>query len=108
MAGAGYINLSLADAFLAQYAQAIAADERLLCPPVQTPARVVIDFGGPNIAKSMHVGHLRSSAIGDSLQRLFRFMGDVVVSDIHLGDLGNADGDADLRAATAQPRTHLF
>jgi arginyl-tRNA synthetase len=92
MAGAGYINLSLADAFLAQHAQAIEADDRLLCPRVETPARVVIDFGGPNIAKSMHVGHLRTSAIGDSLQRLFRFMGDVVVSDIHLGDWGTPMG----------------
>ena len=92
VAGAGYINLSLADAFLAQHAQAIEADDRLLCPRVETPGRVIIDFGGPNIAKSMHVGHLRTSAIGDSLQRLFRFMGDVVVSDIHLGDWGTPMG----------------
>ena len=92
IAGPGYINLNVADEFLAKYAAAIAADARLLCPPSATPARVVIDFGGLNIAKSMHVGHLRSSAIGDSLQRVFRFVGDSVISDIHLGDWGTPMG----------------
>ena len=92
IAGPGYINLTLADGFLAEYAAAIAADERLLCPRAATPAHVVIDFGGLNIAKSMHVGHLRSSVIGDSLQRLFRFVGDSVVSDTHLGDWGTPMG----------------
>ena len=92
IAGPGYINLSIADEFLAQYAAAIAADARLLCPRSTKPARVVIDFGGPNIAKAMHVGHLRSSAIGDSLQRVFRFLGDSVISDIHLGDWGTPMG----------------
>ncbi len=92
VAGPGYINLTLADAFLAEYAAAIAADARLLCPAVAAPAHVMVDFGGLNIAKSMHVGHLRSSVIGDSLQRLFRFVGDSVVSDIHLGDWGTPMG----------------
>ena len=92
IAGPGYINLTLADEFLAQYAAAIAADVRLLCPPISAPARVVIDFGGLNIAKSMHVGHLRSSVIGESLQRIFRFAGDSVVSDVHLGDWGTQIG----------------
>ena len=49
---------------------------------------MLIDFGGPNVAKAMHVGHLRSSIIGDTLQRVFRFAGHDVVSDIHLGDWG--------------------
>jgi arginyl-tRNA synthetase len=92
VAGPGYINLTLADEFMARYTAAIAADARLLCPPAAAPERVVIDFGGPNIAKSMHVGHLRSSVIGDSLQRLIRFVGDSVVSDIHLGDWGTPMG----------------
>lgn len=92
VAGPGYINLTLADEFLAQFAAAIAADARLLCLPTAVPARVVIDFGGLNIAKSMHVGHLRSSVIGESLQRIFRFVGDAVVSDIHLGDWGTPMG----------------
>ena len=52
----------------------------------ESPRRVLIDFGGPNVAKAMHVGHLRSTIIGDALQRLFRFRGDTVVSDVHLGD----------------------
>ena len=92
VAGPGFINLSVADVFLAQYAAAIDADARLLCPSAAEPARVVIDYGGPNIAKAMHVGHLRSSVIGDSLQRLFRFMEDAVVSDVHLGDWGTPMG----------------
>lgn len=92
VAGAGFINLNVADEFLARYAEAMAADARLLCPRVEMPERVVIDFGGPNIAKSMHVGHLRTSVIGDSLQRLFRFMGDAVTSDVHLGDWGTPMG----------------
>lgn len=90
--GSGFININLTDDFLAKYAREIEANEHLICQPVQSPKRVVIDFGGPNIAKSMHVGHLRSTVIGDSLQRLFRFMGDVVISDIHLGDWGTQMG----------------
>ena len=90
--GPGFINLTLADDFLANHAQELALDERMLCQPVANPKRVVIDFGGPNIAKPMHVGHLRSAVIGDSLQRIFRFMGDHVISDIHLGDWGTQVG----------------
>ena len=82
IAGPGFINLDLTDAAL---------DARIAAP--ETPAApngktVLIDFGGPNVAKPMHVGHLRSSVIGDCLQRLFRANGWQVVSDIHLGDWG--------------------
>ena len=88
----GFINIVLGDAFLAQWANRLAGDPRLGCPAKPRPERVVIDFGGPNVAKSMHVGHLRSAIIGESLQRLFRFVGDQVVSDIHLGDWGTQMG----------------
>ncbi len=88
LAGPGFINLTLSDAFLGGHVNAMAADARLGVPPQADPATVVLDFGGPNIAKPMHVGHLRATIIGDSLQRLCRFAGDRAVSDVHLGDWG--------------------
>jgi arginyl-tRNA synthetase len=86
--GSGFINLSVTDATLAAATAGIAADARLGAAAADPPRRVLIDFGGPNVAKAMHVGHLRSSIIGDTLQRVFRFAGHDVVSDIHLGDWG--------------------
>lgn len=86
--GPGFINIALSDSFLSECLNAAAADKRLGCPPSEHPRKTVIDFGGPNVAKPMHVGHLRSSIIGDSLQRILRFCGEPVTSDIHLGDWG--------------------
>ena len=83
IAGPGFINLDLSDAALASR---IAADAA--APGTGSGKTVVIDFGGPNIAKPMHVGHLRSSIIGDCLQRLYRANGWRVISDVHLGDWG--------------------
>ncbi len=88
IAGPGFINLTPAAPAYDARAAEIAADERAGAPTVEAPKTVMIDFGGPNVAKPMHVGHLRSSVLGDSLQRIFRFRGDTVVSDIHLGDWG--------------------
>ena len=90
--GPGFINLSVSDDALAARLQVVLADERLGVDLVANPEKVVIDFGGPNIAKPMHVGHLRSLIIGDTLQRLFRFLGHQVVSDVHLGDWGTQMG----------------
>ncbi|MDP8917189.1 MAG: arginine--tRNA ligase, partial [Pseudomonadota bacterium] len=88
VAGPGFINLCVAQAALAGRAEAIAADERAGAERVARPRRVVVDYGGPNVAKPMHVGHLRSSIIGESLKRLFRFRGDAVWGDAHFGDWG--------------------
>jgi arginyl-tRNA synthetase len=88
IAGPGFLNLTPAEHVYDLRAAEIAADERAGAPVTNAPRTVMIDFGGPNVAKPMHVGHLRSSVLGDSLQRLFRFRGDTVVSDIHLGDWG--------------------
>ncbi|MGP1395103.1 MAG: arginine--tRNA ligase [Inquilinaceae bacterium] len=88
LAGPGFLNLTVTDAELARHADALIADPRLGVPVKTEPATVVLDFGGPNIAKLMHVGHLRASIIGESLQRLFRFAGDRVISDVHMGDWG--------------------
>jgi arginyl-tRNA synthetase len=88
IAGPGFINLDVADDALAACLGTMAKDERLGAPENGKGKSVVIDFGGANIAKTMHVGHLRSSVIGDSLQRLFRANGWHVISDVHLGDWG--------------------
>ena len=83
IAGAGFINLDVTDAALSQRARAFDG-----APAAAAAKSMVIDFGGPNIAKPMHVGHLRSAIIGDCLQRLFRANGWRVTSDVHLGDWG--------------------
>jgi arginyl-tRNA synthetase len=89
VAGPGFINLKVSAAALAARAQAVADDAAYSgASPVAEPRRVVIDFAGPNVAKPMHVGHLRSSIIGESLKRLFRFRGDTVWGDAHFGDWG--------------------
>ena len=88
IAGPGFVNLDVADEVLAKRAAALADDPRLGAPATGTGRALVIDFGGPNIAKPMHVGHLRSAIIGDCLQRLFRANGWTVTSDVHLGDWG--------------------
>lgn len=89
IAGPGFINLILTDAALAARARDVAADQAMAgASAVETPRRVVIDYAGPNVAKPMHVGHLRSSIIGESLKRLFRFRGDTVWGDAHFGDWG--------------------
>ncbi|MGQ2992082.1 MAG: arginine--tRNA ligase [Brevundimonas sp.] len=89
VAGPGFINFKLADAALAKRAAEVAADaDHAGASAVAKPRKVVIDYAGPNVAKPMHVGHLRSSIIGESLKRLFRFRGDTVWGDAHFGDWG--------------------
>ncbi|MES2895260.1 MAG: arginine--tRNA ligase [Pseudomonadota bacterium] len=88
IAGPGFINLKLSDAALSQRAREIAADPRLGAEQVAGPRKVLVDYGGPNVAKPMHVGHLRSSIIGESIKRIYRFRGDSVVGDAHFGDWG--------------------
>ncbi len=92
IAGPGFINLTLDDTYLAGVVQETADDDRLGYPTVSQPRKHIVDFGGPNVAKSMHVGHVRSTVIGDSLQRLLRFVGHPTESDIHLGDWGTPMG----------------
>jgi len=87
VAGPGFINISLADEFLATYVAGIAADGRLGVP-LRDRRSIVLDYGGPNVAKDLHVGHLRTALIGESLKRLLRFVGHDVVGDVHLGDWG--------------------
>jgi len=86
--GPGFINLKVADAALARRMGEVLTDPLAGAAPVPAARRVMIDYGGPNVAKPMHVGHLRSSIIGEALKRLFRFRGDEVAGDAHFGDWG--------------------
>jgi arginyl-tRNA synthetase len=88
LAGPGFINLNLTDDYLAGQMNRIAGDPRLGVPQRATPRTVVLDYGGANIAKPMHVGHLRAGIIGDSLRRIYKFAGDETIGDVHLGDWG--------------------
>jgi arginyl-tRNA synthetase len=92
IAGPGFINLRLKNDWLAVQLQKMASDERLGVEPVQKPLTYVIDYSSPNVAKPMHVGHLRSTIIGDALARLLRFLGHKVIGDNHLGDWGTQMG----------------
>jgi arginyl-tRNA synthetase len=88
LAGPGFINLNVTDDYLATQMNRIQADTRLGVPALEKPRVVVLDYGGPNIAKPMHVGHLRAGIIGDSLRRIYKFVGDTTVGDVHMGDWG--------------------
>jgi arginyl-tRNA synthetase len=92
VAGPGFINLRLRDSWLAEEVQKVGRAPRLGVPPLTQPRALVIDFSSPNVAKPMHVGHLRSTIIGDALARLFRFLGYRVITDNHLGDWGTQMG----------------
>ena len=84
----GFINMKVAPAFLTGYLNGMQEDERLGCDKVEKPQTIVIDYGGPNVAKPLHVGHLRSAIIGESVKRISKFMGHNVIGDVHLGDWG--------------------
>jgi arginyl-tRNA synthetase len=88
LAGPGFINLKVSDAALAARAADVAADPRHGAGAVEAKRRILVDYGGPNVAKEMHVGHLRASIIGEAVKRIYRFRGDEVVGDAHFGDWG--------------------
>lgn len=88
VAGPGFINLTVTDDFLAEKMSEVAADKRLGCRKAAGAERMIIDYGGANIAKPLHAGHLRPAIIGESLKRLARFLGHDVLGDVHLGDWG--------------------
>ncbi|MEZ6059609.1 MAG: arginine--tRNA ligase [Planctomycetaceae bacterium] len=92
IAGPGFINLRLKDEWIQQQINSITQDERLGVQPAANPKHVVVDFSSPNVAKPMHVGHLRSTVIGDALCRTLRFAGHRVTSDNHIGDWGTQFG----------------
>jgi arginyl-tRNA synthetase len=92
IAGPGFINLTMQTSFLERALAAVASDPRLGVPPAAHQERVVIDYSAPNVAKEMHVGHLRSTIIGDAIARLLEFVGHDVVRQNHIGDWGTPFG----------------
>jgi arginyl-tRNA synthetase len=88
VAGPGFINIDVTDEAIAEWANRASIDDHLGHRPADGPLRVLVDYAGPNVAKAMHVGHLRATIIGDSLARLFEFAGHEVIRDPHFGDWG--------------------
>lgn len=84
----GFINLRVREDYLAQHLDAMRQSERLGVAGTLSGRTVVMDYGGPNVAKPLHIGHLRSAVIGESIKRIYRYFGDCVYGDIHLGDWG--------------------
>ena len=92
IAGAGFINLTLRATTIAAQTAELLCDERLGVEKAAAPKRIVIDFGSPNVAKPMHVGHIRSTVLGDALARIASFLGHDVIRDNHIGDWGTQFG----------------
>ena len=92
IAGAGFINFRLKPAWLAEHFALLAGDEKLGVPPPAHPKKIVVDFSSPNVAKPMHVGHIRSTILGDAIARIAAFAGHDVVRDNHIGDWGTQFG----------------
>lgn len=90
--GPGFINITVSDGFIGEVTDVAAGDERFGVGTVQNPHTVVLDYGGPNVAKALHVGHLRSAVIGESFRRIENFIGNKTVSDVHFGDWGTPMG----------------
>ena len=85
----GFLNLKINEAYLADYVAKMQEDDgRFGCEATKAPKTIMIDYGGPNVAKPLHVGHLRSAIIGESVKRIGKFMGHNVIGDVHLGDWG--------------------
>ena len=92
VAGAGFINFKVLDTALSGAVNSLRAGDRLGVEPVAAPKTIIIDFSSPNVAKPMHVGHIRSTILGDSLSRVARHLGHRVVTDNHIGDWGTQFG----------------
>lgn len=84
----GFLNMKVSGSFLADYLLKMQADEQLSVEKAKEPQKIIIDYGGPNVAKPLHVGHLRSAIIGESVKRICRYAGHEVIGDVHLGDWG--------------------
>ncbi len=84
----GFLNLKVSESFLKDYLQQMSGEDRFGMELPEKPTKIVLDYGGPNVAKPLHVGHLRSAVIGEAVKRICRYHGEEVIGDIHLGDWG--------------------
>lgn len=108
VAGPGFLNFNLADDFVASRIDALGADDRFGGWRRNDAEKIVVDYGGPNVAKPLHVGHLRAAIIGESLKRIMRFAGDTVTGDVHLGDWGLQMGQLISELEIRQPDLIYF
>lgn len=90
--GPGFLNIKVKNELIGRILDQMGADERLGCEKVAEPHKIVLDSGGPNVAKALHVGHLRSAVVGESIRRIEKFVGNEVVADVHFGDWGTPMG----------------
>ncbi len=104
----GFINLKLSPQCVASYLSEMAKEEKLGVEEEKSPKTIIIDYGGPNVAKPLHVGHLRSAIIGESVKRILRFKGNQVIGDIHLGDWGYQMGLIITELKKRQPELPYF
>ena len=104
----GFINIKVAKPFLADYLQQMYGDSRLSVDEAAEKKTVIIDYGGPNVAKPLHVGHLRSAIIGESIKRTGRFLGHHMIGDVHLGDWGLQMGLIITELRERKPELSLF
>ena len=104
----GFINLKIKKEYVAEYLNQMLADEKMGLETAKEPQTIVVDYGGPNVAKPLHVGHLRSAIIGESIKRIARKMGHQVLGDIHLGDWGYQMGLIITELRERQPELPYF
>ena len=104
----GFLNLKVSESFLSGYLNEMAASEKFGVPEPEKKETIIIDYGGPNVAKPLHVGHLRSAVIGESIKRILRYAGHDVIGDIHLGDWGLQMGQIITELQERQPDLPYF
>lgn len=108
VAGPGFINIVITPHLLGETIREMVDSPRLGVDPVADPLTVVVDYGGPNMSKALHVGHLRAAVIGESIKRLLRFMGHTTIGDIHMGDWGMPIGQLIVELEDRQPGLVYF
>ena len=104
----GFLNLKVSEEFLSGYLNGMASEEKFGLPEPEKKETIIIDYGGPNVAKPLHVGHLRSAVIGESIKRILRYVGHDVTGDIHLGDWGLQMGQIITELQERQPELPYF
>lgn len=104
----GFLNLKIREEFISDYLTAMSREEKLGLEMPQKPVSIILDYGGPNVAKPLHVGHLRSAVIGEAVKRIARYHGENVIGDIHLGDWGLQMGLVITELSKRQPDLCYF
>lgn len=107
-AGPGFININIKDNFLVDYLNDMSKDKKYGCSEPAKPMTIIVDYGGANVAKPLHVGHLRAAIIGEAIKRISRFLGHNVIGDVHLGDWGLQIGMVISELRRRMPRLPYF